>query len=223
MTATETSRTEAAAPFADNVPAGYQRDAKGRLVPENQIRDVDRLEDQLVRKLLGHAEDINRQIARFCTHCENDVDAFNQLISEKYGAKPRGGRKGGMQFSSFDGCLQVRFVAADVVDFGPGLQVAKSLIDECIAEWSEGSNPGIVTLVQRAFEVDKAGNISLEKIRAVRRVEIDDPRWLRAMKAIDDSERTIATKVYPTFRRRQSPEHKWRQITIDLASAVAAA
>lgn len=201
------------------IPPGYMMDGRGNLVAEKNVRAVDRLEDQLVKGMVGHADALNGQIARFLQHCHDDVDAFNRLVGEKYGAKPRGGSKGGMTFTSFDGRLRVRFVAAEIIEFGPSILAAKALIEECIAEWSAGANPGIIALVQRAFEVDRAGNLSLAKIRALRQVEQEDDRWVRAMAAIDDAERPLSKKVYPQFHRRESPDHSWQLIPINLATA----
>lgn len=214
MTTTDTTT----APAAVTIPPGYMQDAKGRLVPESLVKATDKLEDQLVRKLMGHAEDLNAQLTRFRAYTFDDVGAYLALLSEQYGEK-RGGTKGNMTFTTFDGCLRVQVAVADTLTFGPELQVAKGLIDECIAEWAEGANDQIRALVNHAFRVDKEGEVSREAIFALRRIQIEDERWQSAMTAIADSVRTIGTKTYVRFHRRPSPDAKWEAVTIDLANA----
>lgn len=202
------------------IPAGYMQDAKGRLVPEGLVKPTDLLEDQLVRKLMGHAAELSAQIARFKGHTFDDVGAFLDILAEKHSAR-RGGQKGNMTFTSFDGCLKVQVAVAEAMTFGAELQVAKALIDECIAEWAAGANDQIRVLVQHAFQTDKEGQVSREAIFALRRVNIADDRWKRAMDAIGESIRIVGSKTYVRFYRRARPVDRWEPVTIDLASAEA--
>jgi len=197
----------------------HLRDPKGRLVPIDLVRAPDLLEDQLVRKVLDFADDLSQRIARFKGHTFDDVGAFLDLLGEKYDYKPREGAKGNMTFTSFDGCLKVQVAVADTLVFGPELQIAKGLIDDCIAEWSEGTRSEIRALVEHAFRTDKQGEVSREAIFSLRRIDIDDPRWRSAVVAINDSIRIQGSKTYLRFYRRTRPTDGWEAVTIDLASA----
>lgn len=199
------------------IPNGYLQDAKGRLVPDHLVKPVDRLEDQLVRKCMGYADELNRQIARFKGHTFDDVAAFMDLLAEQYG-QAKGGRKGNVTFTSFDGCFKVQVAVQDHIDFGPELQVAKQLIDECIEEWAAGSRDEIRALVNHAFEVDKPGQVNREALFALRKIDIDDERWRQAQAAITDSIRVTGSKTYVRFYRRPTPEDRWQAVTIDLAA-----
>lgn len=205
---------------APAAPEGYLADARGRLVPERLVRPEARLEDQLVRKMMGFAEELSAQISRFKGHCYDDIAAFMQLLGERYGAR-KGGAKGNVTFTSYDGTMKVQIQVADHLTFGPELQVAKELIDRCILDWSEGANEPIRMLVAHAFQVDTEGRVSRDAVLALRRVEIDDVRWQRAMQAITDSIRVLGSKSYIRFYRREAPEEAWRAVTIDLAAAAA--
>jgi len=202
----------------NNIPAGYWKDSKGHLVPEGLVRPVDKLEDQLVRKFHMHADELSKQIGRFKGHCFDDIGAFMALLAEEYNVS-RGGAKGNLTLTSYDGCLKVQLAVADSLSFGPTLQIAKDLIDECIAEWAEGVRSEIRMLVGQAFRTDKEGKVNREAIFMLRRCEIADPRWKRAMEAITDSIRITGSKEYFRFYRRDTPQSGWQAITIDLAAA----
>lgn len=213
---TDHTNTAAAAP-AVAIPPGYRPDAKGRLVPESQIRPQDLLEDQTVEKILGYAEELSAQIARFGAHTLEDVDSYLAILREQYGAS-KGGRKGNITLTSYDGTRKVSIQVADRIAWGPELQIARDLVDECVGEWAEGARSEIRTLVQHAFQPDKQGEVSREAVLALRRIEIDDPRWKKAIAAIGDAIRVVGSKTYVRFYRRARPDARWEAVPIDLAS-----
>lgn len=195
----------------------YMCDAGGRLVPLAVVRPEHMLEDQTVRDIIGHADKLSAQIARFRGHCFDDVTTFVDLLAEKYGGR-RGGAKGNTTLTSYDGCLRVVVQVQDQLSFGPELQVAKGLIDECITAWSEGVRIEIRALVEHAFNVDKEGRINRAALFQLRRLEIDDPTWKSAMAAIGDAIRIIGSREYVRFYRRATPKARWQAISIDVAT-----
>jgi len=199
----------------------YMHSADGGLMPKELISDARLMEDQLVRTIIYFAEELSGQIDRFKGHTADDIGAFQALLVEKYEAPRKGGKKGNVTFLSFDGLMKVEVRLADNLSFGPELQTAKTLIDECINEWAADANAPIRLLVNRAFRVDQEGKIDRNAILGLRNVEILDERWQRAMDAITASIRVIGRKTYFRFGRRRTVEDAWENITIDLADAKA--
>jgi hypothetical protein len=196
----------------------YMRDAGGRLVPLAVVRPEHMLEDQTVRKIVTYADELSAQIARFRGHCFDDVTTFVDLLAEQYGGR-RGGAKGNTTLTSYDGCLKVVVQVQDQLSFGPELQVAKGLVDECITAWAEGARTEIRALVEHAFNVDREGRINRAALFQLRRLEIDDPTWKAAMTAIGDAIRVIGSREYVRFYRRANPKARWEAISIDVATA----
>lgn len=204
------------------IPAGYQMDAKGRLVPETMIKPQELLEDQTVRKIIAFADDLSAQIGRFKGHTFADVGTFMDVLADEYGAA-KGGTKGNVTLTTFDGCMKVVVQVQDSLTFGPELQVAKTLFDECISRWTEGSSAELRVLVDHAFQVDKEGRINRSALFSLRRLQIADAEWLRAVAALNDSIRVIGSREYVRFYRRPNGRAAWQAISVDLASAVAPA
>lgn len=202
----------------NEIPAGYMKDAAGRLVPESIIKPTEKLEDQLVHKIMDFARALSDQIARFKGHTGDDIAAYLSLIDEKYGVK-KGGRKGNMTFQTYDGLKKVQVAISENIVFGAELQTAKTLIDECINAWGVDSRPEIVTLIDHAFQVDKEGKINRNALLSLRRLDIKDETWQRAMQAITDSIRIDGSKLYYRFYERDVREAPWRAVTVDLAKA----
>lgn len=196
----------------------HMTDAKGRFTPVETIRPADKLEDETVRKIMGYARNLSDQITRFKEHTFDDLGSFEALLAQEYDAK-KGGAKGNKTFMSFDGLMKVQVQVQDYIDFGPQLQVAKTLIDECLNEWSADANAELRTIVTRAFNTDKAGKINRAEIFMLLRAGITDERWQRAMAAIRDAMRVVGSKTYVRCYERASLDEGFRAVTLDLAKA----
>lgn len=194
----------------------HMRDAKSALVPLTMVKPQDQLQDELVRKIMGYAIALSEQVGRFKAHTFDDIGGFEALLAQEYDATV-GGQKGNKTLMSFDGLFKVQVQVADNIVFGPELQIAKSLVDECLNEWAEGARDEIRAIVTRAFNTDKEGQINRSEIFMLLRLEIEDARWQRAMKAIRDAMRVVGSKTYVRCYRRESFDGPWQAVSIDLA------
>lgn len=198
-------------------PAGYMQDGAGRLVPLDSIKPIDLERDKLVLELVAHARAVSQQIRAFKAQAFGDIEAFCDLSAEEYGVK-RGGNKGNVCLYSFDQRFKVLRAIAEYISFDERLQTAKVLVDECIHDWSADSRPELQALINQAFQVDKAGKINTGRVLALRRLEIDDPRWQLAMKAIGDAVQVIGSKTYVRVFERSSTG-EYLPIALDVATA----
>ncbi len=100
-------------------------DGKGQPIPVVNIAPADKLQDELVRKVMGFAIDLSARVSRFREHTMFDLASFDALLAQEYGAKI-GGPKGNRTYQSFDGLMKVNVQIADRIEFGPELQIAKT-------------------------------------------------------------------------------------------------
>lgn len=196
----------------------YMTDSRGALVPVENVKTQDALVDEAVRRIMVFAKDISGQIARFKGHCFEDLNGLQSLLEQEYGAK-LGGKKGNTTYFSYDGLMKVQVQIAEFITFGPELQVAKKLIDECLLEWGAQSHEAVRALINRVFSVEKEGQINRAELFSLRRLSIADERWQQAMRAIEDSIRVQGSKAYIRFYTRPNLDARWSSITIDIASA----
>lgn len=192
-------------------------DAYGRMVPRSRVPEIDLLRDAQVREWIDRAHNVSRQLGAFKAQMLRDIGAFVQLSADQYDVHV-GGRKGNLTLTTFDGRYKVVRQIQDRMMFDERLQAAKALIDECLREWTRGSNDNVRTLIEHAFQVDKEGRISVERVLGLRRLKIDDPTWVRAMQAIGDSLTVVSSKAYVRFYERIGEGDQWRPISLDIAS-----
>lgn len=104
-----------------------------------------------------------------------------------------------------------------MISFNESILAAKALIDECLREWSEGSRVELRAIIDNAFQVDKEGNLSLGRILPLRRINISDAKWRRAMFALDDSLQVAYSKTYLRLYKRDSIDEPWRAVPLNVS------
>ncbi len=200
----------------NEIPAGYWRDGEGRLIPENMVKPIDRARDDLVRELVGEAKAASAVLADFKAKAFGDIGAFVEMSGEQYGVK-LGGVKGNVTLLSFDGRFKIVRQIQEHLVFDERLQAAKQLIDECIQTWTEGSSDEIKALINDAFQVSKEGKINTARVLGLKRLNINDEKWLRAMQAIADSVQVSGSKPYIRIYERIGDTDQYQPISLDVA------
>lgn len=200
----------------NTIPAGYWRDGEGRLIPENMVKPIDKARDDLVRELVGKAKVASAILADFKTKAFGDIGAFVEMSGEQYGVK-LGGVKGNVTLLSFDGRFKIVRQIQEHLVFDERLQAAKQLIDECIQTWTEGSRDEIKALINDAFQVNKEGKINTARVLGLKRLNISDEKWLRAMQAIADSVQVAGSKPYIRIYERIGDTDQYQPISLDVA------
>lgn len=202
----------------NNVPEGFLKDAKGHLVPLELIKPIDMARNDLVLELVAKAQVVSATLAAFKGDAFGDIKAFVDMSAEQYNAKV-GGKKGNITLMSFDGQYKVVQAAQDNIRFDERLQAARALIDECLTEWTQDARSEVRAIVNEAFRADKQGEISTGRVLALRRMDITDARWQRAMEAIGDAVQVVGSKSYIRVYQRIGESEQYVPIPLDIASA----
>ena len=199
------------------VPAGYVRNAVGHLVPEEGVREQDKLRDLVARGLSAEAIVLNEALRRFKAKALGDIADLVSIAGERYGMQ-MGGKKGNVSVISYDGQFKVMRSYADRISFTEEMEVAKEAVLSCVNTWSEGANSHLRAIVNRVFTPSRNGQIKTADVLDLLRLEIDDERWKAAMQAVKDSILVIGTAVYIRVYRRIGTTDQYQAIPLDLAA-----
>lgn len=193
----------------------YMTDDKGRLTPVDAIKPIDLLRDETVCQAAQKVIALNNKMKAEKKALFALVYDFLELSANEYDTQ-FGGKKGNVSLPSFNGKYKIQIAMSDNIVFDERLQIAKTLIDECISEWSAGSATEIMTLVNDAFQVDKEGKVSTYRVLGLRRHDFDHPKWLKAMAAIADAMQVTSTTEYIRMYQRND-KGKYIQIPLDFS------
>ncbi|GAB0057442.1 hypothetical protein SIID45300_01770 [Candidatus Magnetaquicoccaceae bacterium FCR-1] len=198
------------------IPDGFWQDPQGRLIPASMVKPIDQLRDQTVRKLVQAAMDLNEDMAEFKSMAFDEVSAFIAISASDHGVSV-GGLKGNVTLTTYDGQYRVQRAFSAVLVFDEQVQIAKSLVDECIKGWTSASHPAVQALINEVFRADAQGELPVNKVYELRRLQIDDEKWQKAMQILTDSIRVDHTRSYLRFYQR-TDEGEFVPIPLDLAT-----
>lgn len=195
----------------------YMTDTKGRLVPVDAVKPLDKLRDETVCKWMDRARALRAEMAAFKGDVMGEILAFVDLAAADYDCR-LGGIKGNVTLRSYDGLQEIRVQVAERLAFDERLKVAEALVSECLAAWTVDARPELKAIVERAFKSDEKGAVSTAAVLDLRRLDINDPRWKKAMEAIADAVLVTGTKSYVRFYERSAPDAGMTAVSLDLAA-----
>jgi len=199
------------------IPDGFMLDAQGRLVPEKAVREIDKLRDQTVRKIVEQAIALNKAMVAFKAGAFSDIATFVATSADQFGVE-MGGNKGNVTLRSYDGRYKIERAVQERVEFDERLQAAKELIDECITAWGAKASDELRALVRDVFKVDQQGRVSTYRILGLKRYAFQDPKWQTAMEAIAQSLTVVGSSTYVRIYQRVGDTDRYVPIPLDLAA-----
>lgn len=200
-----------------NIPAGFVRNAVGHLVPVDQVREQDKLRDQVAIGLSQEAKALSLALKNFKKKALGDVADLISIAGERYGVQ-MGGKKGNVTIATYDGKFKVVRSYADRLAFTEEMEVAKVLVYDCIKAWSKGADNHLLAIVDRVFSPNRNGQIKTSDVLDLLRLEIDDEGWKSAMQAVKDSILVSGSSVYIRVYERINGTDEYRAIPLDLAA-----
>lgn len=186
----------------------------GETVPPKFVKTLDKRRDRMVEQIVRESRKVNGALTRLRRYMESQIGDYLAWLEKEENVSLNKG--GNYLFTSFSGDLQVEVKVAQFLDFDERLQVAKTLVDQCIDEWSEGANDKIKVIVQEAFSTNK-GRLDTKRVLGLRRYQIKDARWQHAMTLIGESVVVSRSKSYIRVRERVGADEAWQAIALDLA------
>jgi len=190
---------------------------KGEEVHPDNVRASDKIKDEMVRGIIKRAMAEQERMREFKENSLEEIDSYIALMRDEYKLEASSSRKGNMTFESFDGLMRVTISVQETLEFDEKLSFAKEKIDEFLKDETKDSSANLRTIVMKTFDVDKKGSVNVKDIISLKRIEIDHPLWLEAMRIIDESVQVATSKSYIRFYTKKGIGEKWEQVALDPA------
>lgn len=197
---------------------GFWINARGEAVHPDNVKISDKIKDELLEKLMNEAMLVQKDLKEFKDNANEQIENYYELLLQEYDVDAKGrSKKGNLNLENFSSTYKIQIAMSECLSFDEKLNIAKAKIDEYLNDVTKDSPAEIRTLITKAFEVDKKGNIDSKKIFALKSYEISDERWIKAMNIIDESKQVSHIKPYIRFYARKSTEEPWNNVKLDLA------
>lgn len=194
---------------------GNWLDSKGRPVPEEYIRPEDKKKDKLVESIL-------KRVVKLSTKLENEkaeiVGSIEKYLKElAKDNKVREGWKGNILLYNFSQNLCIERRIDESISFDERLQMVKTTIDKWIGQKLKDTDPTLSKVIAQAFSVDKQGRINTAMLLKLKRIDIQDAEWKKAMQLLDDSIFVKSSKMALRFRMKgtETPDNGWTEISLN--------
>jgi hypothetical protein len=188
----------------------YWVDGEGVLHPEKYVSKEQVKRDAFVNTLVAKAKAMQKRTLDFKAQTEAALLKYLGDLARRNGTE----WAGGTTIYSFSGDAAIAIKVAKRWVFGPELQLAKQKIEEFITNRSGGSDLVLVSMVRKAFKVDKSNQtVDPDQMRSLKDIDCKEPLWLEAMDLIRQSEKLIFSKTYYYF---QEADESGQLVTIPL-------
>ncbi len=198
------------------IPAGHIERPDGSVIALSKLPVRDQLKHELVEKMFGRAVATSTALAAFKGASVSELMAFREMMMNDFEVKI-GGNGGNISITSLCGRMKVAYTISKHVEFGPELEAAKALIDECLEDWSQDSRDEIRVIITKVFRVNSKGRLDTSGILGLRSHGFKDPRWLRAMDGIDEAIIRDRQTAYINFYKVDPKTGTETRIPLDLA------
>ncbi len=202
-----------------NTNREYMINSRGEKVHIDLIKGDELMRDTLVNNLLADAEVFRNMLGEFRAKSEARVEEYMNTLMGKYriNAMARS-KKGNITLENFAGTAKIQIAVQDTLAFDEKIQLAKMKFDEYFEQVTEGSSEEIKLLINKAFDVDKEGNVDVKKILELRSYNIRHPKWVEGVALIEEAKKIVYSKRFIRFYRRNDPTNKWEHVSLDLAA-----
>lgn len=201
--------------MSDQIPDGYMQNSRGDLVREDKVKEIDKIQTQVVTDLATTAKDIHMALVKFKRAALDDIADVIAVGAQKYGVTI-GGKKGNVTLSTFDGRYKIQRVFADRITFGVELEAAKALFTAYLDSVTAESNGEVRALIDAAFKTHSGGQLRTTDLLRLLRYDIKHPNWVSACEALRDSIVVTGNAVYVRVFERINDSDQYRPIPLNI-------
>lgn len=192
-------------------------DAQGQAVPAAYVKPYDRQRDKLARQILADWEAEQERLRALKARTIERIEKLQALAAQTAGVS-LGGKKGNIQFRSFDGNITVSFKNQARTEFDERLGLAQQLIMEAVQELADGADHDLVEIATKAFQPRSSGRLDMQQVRDLRTFNVKHKKWKQACEIIADCERRIGSRQYVMVSKRPGPDVKPEPVLLDIAA-----
>lgn len=186
----------------------YLINAKGEKILKEYIKDDDLKRDQLVNDVFFEIETLEKEMAERKKEILNKVKKFYLDMAKAKKVRIDGDDiLSNIVLKSYDEKKEVKVYKNDIISI-PDEQL--KLAEKCFKNYIQKMKTDgkivsdIEMIINRVFSFDRKSGISKTRVIDLLSIQINDKDWAKGVKIIREAIKTIATKEYINFRRRES-------------------
>jgi hypothetical protein len=194
------------------------QDEAGKTMPYSSIKNSEKVYEMELFAVAKKALKVHNELEKLKAFIQASVNKCIDAFHRDYKGK-KTEFKGNYTIRNFNDTIKVEVSVSNPISFDDmTIQKARETFKEFLADGVTTKDDTIKQMVLDAFETSR-GRLDVDKIMSLKRYSdrIDDPRWKKAMKLIDQAIRRPSTAKY--FRVWVKDDAgKYQNITLALAN-----
>lgn len=202
---------------------GNWLDDKGRPIPEEYIQPQDKKRDRMVESIIKRVSKLSAKLASEKTEIVAAIEKYLKELAKDN--KVRENWKGNILIYNFSQNLCIERRINETISFDERLQMVKTTIDKWLNDRLKNIDELIAKVISQAFSVDKQGRINTAMLLKLRKLDIQDHEWKKAMELLDESIFVKSSKMALRFRTKNTdvPDGAWSEIGLNFNEIALAA
>lgn len=202
---------------------GNWLDDKGRPIPEEYIQLQDKKRDRMVESIIKRVSKLSAKLASEKTEIVAAIEKYLKELAKDN--KVRENWKGNIIIYNFSQNLCIERRINETISFDERLQMVKTTIDKWLNDRLKNIDELIAKVISQAFSVDKQGRINTAMLLKLRKLDIQDHEWKKAMELLDESIFVKSSKMALRFRTKNTdvPDGAWSEIGLNFNEIALAA
>ena len=202
---------------------GNWLDDKGRPIPEEYIQPQDKKRDRMVESIIKRVSKLSAKLASEKTEIVAAIEQYLKELAKDN--KVRENWKGNIIIYNFSQNLCIERRINETISFDERLQMVKTTIDKWLNDRLKNIDELIAKVISQAFSVDKQGRINTAMLLKLRKLDIQDHEWKKAMELLDESIFVKSSKMALRFRTKNTdvPDGAWSEIGLNFNEIALAA
>ena len=202
---------------------GNWLDDKGRPIPEEYIQPQDKKRDRMVESIIKRVSKLSAKLASEKTEIVAAIEKYLKELAKDN--KVRENWKGNILIYNFSQNLCIERRINETISFDERLQMVKTTIDKWLNDRLKNIDELIAKVISQAFSVDKQGRINTAMLLKLRKLDIQDHEWKKAMALLDESIFVKSSKMALRFRTKNTdvPDGAWSEIGLNFNEIALAA
>jgi len=210
----------------------YYTDPMGDTVPERHLSKYERLRDRLALRVLKRWIKAQALLEAVKADTIADINKLMEASRKDSSVRELGGINDNVSFRSFDGNTIISIDMSKQTEYDERRIVAQRLIMEAVEEMRQeiaGASDhkakvmryldNLAEVATGAFRPRRGGRLDRQRIRDLKSFKVDHPKWIEAIKILDECERVIGSRLYLRVSHRTDSTKKHQSIPLNIANA----
>lgn len=202
----------------EELEAALKAKRKAKAAQREKLKnEYEQKRSDLINEVMKRAYDIQDKLRAFKEFLDHEMELQHERLDE-YGAI-RSNSKGGFSITDIDGKYRIRRRRQVQPQWDERADKAEDLLRDFFRDVVKKRDAKIAEILMSYLTKNKEGQLKYSSVMKLmqHRDKFDDPRWIEALRLLEESYKSVLSKYYYEFQNR-SDDEDWESVMLNISS-----